>query len=46
MVLLGGKERTKREWSDLAASAGFKVVAFASVSPAAPNVMVTTLAKA
>jgi ubiquinone/menaquinone biosynthesis C-methylase UbiE len=45
MMLIGGKERTKRQWSDLAASAGFQVESFTTASPS-PNLMVTTLVKA
>jgi SAM-dependent methyltransferase len=45
MMLFTGKERTKRQWSDLAASAGFTVESFNTDSPL-PNLMLTTLVKA
>jgi ubiquinone/menaquinone biosynthesis C-methylase UbiE len=45
MMLFTGKERTKRQWSELAASAGFKVESFNIDSPL-PNLMLTTLVKA
>jgi ubiquinone/menaquinone biosynthesis C-methylase UbiE len=45
MMLFTGKERTKRQWSELAASAGFKVESFNTGSPL-PYLMVTALVKA
>jgi ubiquinone/menaquinone biosynthesis C-methylase UbiE len=45
MMLFAGKERTKRQWSDLAASAGFAVESFRTDGPL-PNLMLTTLVKA
>lgn len=44
MMLFTGKERTKRQWSELAASAGFKVESFKTESPL-PYLMLTTLVK-
>jgi SAM-dependent methyltransferase len=44
MMLFSGKERTERQWQDLADSAGFKVESFFKESPI-PNMMITTLGK-
>jgi ubiquinone/menaquinone biosynthesis C-methylase UbiE len=45
MMMFAGKERTKRQWSELAASAGFTVDSFRTDGPL-PNLMLTTLVKA
>jgi caffeic acid 3-O-methyltransferase len=44
VMLIRGKERTRRQWSDLADSAGFKVESFFTDSPV-PTMMITTLVK-
>jgi SAM-dependent methyltransferase len=44
MMLFSGKERTERQWKDLADSAGFKVESVFKECPI-PNMMITTLVK-